>query len=82
MRESARKWGRRLVRLVVLLVAGYGALKTADLVWFRAFVPIAFQNANWVGTWHTNQYGLSGHSKRSVSTCGNSLPTACRSPYH
>jgi hypothetical protein len=60
MRESTRKWGRRLVRFVFVLVVGYWAVKTADLVWFRAFVPITFQHANWVGAWRTNQYGLSG----------------------
>jgi hypothetical protein len=60
MRESARKWGRRLVRFVFVLVVGYWAVKTADFVWFRTRTPATFENANWSGTWQTRQYGLSG----------------------
>jgi hypothetical protein len=60
MRESARNWGRRLVRFVFVLVVGYWAVKSADFVWFRARIPSSFQNANWSGTWQTNQYGVFG----------------------
>lgn len=61
MRESARKWGKRLLWVLPALLAVYCVVKLADFVWFRSQIPIGFQDANWSGSWQTEQYGsLSG----------------------
>jgi hypothetical protein len=60
MREGVRRWARRLLRLVFVLVVLYCAVKGADSIWFRARLPADFHDANWSGTWHTNQYGIAG----------------------
>jgi hypothetical protein len=61
MRESLRKWGKRLLWLLPAVLIAYGIGKLADFVWFQTQMPIGFQNANWSGRWQTEQYGsLSG----------------------
>ncbi len=61
MRETARKWGKRLLWILLALLAVYCVAQLSDYVWFRTQVPAEFQNANWSGTWQTEQYvDLSG----------------------
>jgi hypothetical protein len=59
--ETARKWGRRLLWVLPALLALYGVVMLADAVWFRTQIPVGFLNANWSGSWRTDQYrGFSG----------------------
>ncbi len=61
MSEVGRRWGKRLLWVLPVLLAIYCIGNLADFVWFRSQVPIGFQNANWSGSWQTEQYGsLSG----------------------
>ena len=72
MRETARKWGRRLLWVLPVLLAVYGVGKLADFLWFRTQVPIGFQNVNWSGHWQTEQYG--GFSGRLLVRSPDPLP--------
>jgi hypothetical protein len=61
MREIARKWGTRLLRIFAGILAVYCVVKAADFAWFRSQLPEGFQDANWTGHWQTEEYGgLSG----------------------
>ena len=57
MRDTARKWGKRLLWLLPAILAIYLAGLLADFAWFRCRIPVAFQSANWSGVWRTQQYG-------------------------
>jgi hypothetical protein len=60
-RDSARRWGRRLLWLLPTLLAIYLLVKLADFAWYRTQIPVGFHNANWSGSWETKGYGgLSG----------------------
>ena len=61
MRETARKWGKRLLWVLPALLAVYCVARLVDCIWFRSQSPAGFQNANWSGSWQSEQYaGLSG----------------------
>lgn len=61
MRESVRKWGRRLLWVLPVLLALYCGFKLADFAWYRTHIPVSFLNANWSGNWKTKQYaGMTG----------------------
>ena len=61
MRESARRWGRRLLWVLPALLAVCLLVRLADFTWYRSQIPIGFRNANWSGSWETKVYGgLSG----------------------
>jgi hypothetical protein len=61
MRETAKKWGKRLLWILPVLLAVYCMARLADSVWFRIQIPVGFHNANWSGNWQTEQYaGFSG----------------------
>ncbi len=62
VKPKGRKWGRRLLWALPVILVGYLGLKIADVAWFRTHVPVSFLNANWSGKWETQQYWrLSGN---------------------
>jgi hypothetical protein len=61
MRQAPRKSGNKLHWVFPALLACYLFVRAVDFVWFRAHVPVGFQNARWSGRWETQEYwGLSG----------------------
>ena len=61
MREAARRWGRRLLWAFPVVLSVYLLVMLADFAWYRAHIPVGFQDANWSGGWETKHYGgLSG----------------------
>ena len=61
-RERLRKWGKRMLWVLPVILGLYVFIMTADFVWYRTQFPISFASANWSGKWKTQQYwGLSGN---------------------
>ena len=60
MRDSVRKWGARALWVLPTLLALYCVVMLADLVWFRTQIPLGFYNANWTGSWESDQYVMPG----------------------
>jgi hypothetical protein len=59
--EARPKWKRRLLRVLVVLLALYVLGRAADYVWYRVQRPADFRDANWSGEWRTAKYfGVSG----------------------
>ncbi len=53
-------WLHGLTKWALILLAFAVVLLVADYGWYRTQVPLRFTNANWSGTWKTQQYGLKG----------------------
>jgi hypothetical protein len=61
MREHLRKWCKRLLWVLPVLLGLYMVVTLADFIWYRTQIPVSFQNANWSGKWRTELYsGVSG----------------------
>jgi hypothetical protein len=61
MKAALRKWGKRSLWILPILVAIYVTVMGVDLLWYRIHVPNRFRDANWEGRWETRRYGgLSG----------------------
>jgi hypothetical protein len=61
MKETANRWGRRLLWVFPVLLTVYLLVKIGDFTWYRTQIPVGFLDANWSGTWETKNYGgLSG----------------------
>lgn len=57
MKEPAGKWTNRLLWVLPALLAMYLIGKLTDFIWFRTQIPMSFTNANWSGSWESEQYG-------------------------
>ncbi len=53
MRDSIRKWGRRMLWVLFAVLTIYCFGKLANYTWYRTQIPNGFQNANWTGSWPT-----------------------------
>src|SRR5690349_3347805 len=61
MKADIRRWGRRCLWVLTVVLALTITVQGVDLLWYRSHVPVRFQNANWEGRWETRRYGgLSG----------------------
>ncbi len=61
MSDGGRRWGRRLTRLLLVAIGLYVLARVTDSLWYWAYRPSDFQDANWSGHWRTAKYGgLSG----------------------
>jgi hypothetical protein len=61
MAEPRRKWRKRLLWVLPVLLAIYLLVRVTDYVWYRTQRPADFRDANWSGEWRTTKYGgLSG----------------------
>lgn len=57
MSEAGRRWGRRLLWALPILLALYILVRVTDSVWYAARRPADFRDANWSGEWRTARYG-------------------------
>jgi hypothetical protein len=61
MKESVRKLDSRCLWVLPIALTVYLTVACIDFVWYRSYVPVRFQSANWEGRWETRRYwGLSG----------------------
>jgi hypothetical protein len=72
MRETTRKLCKRLLWILPVLLAIYCLAKVTDFAWFHARKPAEFQDANWSGTWRTEQFG--GFTGRLIVRLPDPLP--------
>ncbi|AGA28553.1 hypothetical protein [Singulisphaera acidiphila] len=61
MREKLRRWSKRSLWILPIVLALYLTVMGVDFAWYRSHVPVRFRDSNWKGHWQTHRFlGLRG----------------------